>query len=771
MKFKTPYLILLTLAFALNVAAQNPMGSYGNEYSEHNNTFNPNALRKDSANQKKEAPRGMYVWTIDKRFGDRTRVDRDTLQHLFMNNGLTTGRYGEYNTTGNLGAPRINRIFINRKPTSLFSFLDAYDFFLKDFNQLRFTNTLSPITNITFNSCGDRINGEDNFKALFAVNANKRLGAGFKFDYLYGRGYYQNQSTSLFDFTTWVSYLGERYQAHASYTTDHIKITENDGITNDDYIRHPELFKDNFTTSEIPTNLSQNWNNFHTNRFILSHRYNVGFYRRVPLTTEERAAKEFALKAQEEAEKAKKKKEMAEANEKARGQQQTFSGRPDDAKVVGELPTDDIAIVDSTRIKDVDGIVADSLSVEELAKAEAEKWMKDEYVPVTSFIHTFELSDYRRRYIAYQTPENYYLNSYGLFNANENGNLDDQTKLFTMSNTFAIALLEGFNKWAKSGVKVFANHLFSRYRLPEKDKLFDNYTESSLRIGGQLSKTQGSIFHYNVTGDVCTIGHDLGEFSVIGNADVNIPFLKDTVRIDANASVRNYGPDFIFEHFHSTHAWWDNDNLDNIMHMHVGGSLSYPKTRTSLTIGYDNISNYCYLATSSERNSQGNWVNHQLNVRQTSDNISLFTAQLSQNFKLGILNWENKITYQKSSKQDVLPVPDLNAWTNLYLKFKIAKVLDCDFGVAATYFTEYYAPEYNPLLCQFAVQENPDVRTKVGNYPFVDAYANFVLKGCRFYFMMNHINAGKGSRNYFTTPHHPMNDSIFRIGISWTFHN
>ena len=92
------------------------------------------------------------------------------------------------------------------------------------------------------------------------MNAGKRLGVGFIFDYIYGRGYYQNQSTSHFNYTMFGSYLGDHYQAHLLLSTNHQKVTENGGITNDNYISHPESFDDNFAANEIPTVLENNWN-------------------------------------------------------------------------------------------------------------------------------------------------------------------------------------------------------------------------------------------------------------------------------------------------------------------------------------------------------------------------------------------------------------------------------------------------------------------------------------------------------------------------------
>jgi hypothetical protein len=166
-----------------------------------------------------------------------------------------------------------------------------------------------------------------------------------------------------------------------------------------------------------------------------------------------------------------------------------------------------------------------------------------------------------------------------------------------------------------------------------------------------------------------------------------------------------------------------------------------------------------------------------VNVEQNATDINLLTAQLSQDFTFGPLNWENVITYQRSSNNNVLPVPDLNAYSNLYLRFKIAKVLKCDFGADVRYFTKYYAPDYSPMLGQYTVQKNmaaegePDTRIEIGNYPIVNVYANFHLKHTRFFVMMSHINAGSGKRNYFLVPHYALNDRIFRIGLSWNFFN
>ena len=684
-----------------------------------------------------------------------------------------------------MGTARLNRIFIDRRNTQgNFIFTEPYDYIVNPVSDFHFTNTYSPITNITLNSCGDKVTGEDDFKAMFAVNANKRLGAGFRFDYKYGRGYYNAQSTSHFKYTMWASYLGDRYQAHFLFSTNHEKMTENGGITNDDYIKHPEIYTESFATNEIPTVLEQNWNRLDNQHIFFTHRYNVGFSRKVKMTEEEIKAKKFAMaskkeNAEEEAkeEARKKAKEQGKKfDEKAYDKQQgaKFSGRPDGAKIAGDEPAKDSAAKDirndSTRIAVNGKAAADSLLAVQKKNAEDSLFYKSEYVPVTSFIHTVKFDNYRRIYEAYQTPADYYLNEYYDAGRLTGDSIYDQTKHWHMKNTFAIAMLEGFNKWAKAGLKAFASYDLRHYELPTMEGGFEKYNEHVLSVGGQLSKQEGKTLHYNAVAEIGLTGVDAGTLAIDGNVDVNIPFLGDTLQVRGDAFFHRETPSFYYRNYHARHLWWEND-LDKTIHTRIMGTLSFPKTRTKLRVAVDEIKNYTYFSQSYDITEEGLRTGVMVTPMQESGGINLLTAQLEQNFRLGILNWENQFTYQHSSKESVLPVPAFNAYTNLYIKFKVVKVLNVDLGADMRYFTSYEAPDYSPYMGQYTVQGNGENNVKIGNYPIVNVYANVHIKHTRFFVMMSHINAGQGDKNYFFAPHYPMNERVFRIGVSWNFFN
>lgn len=782
--------LVLAVAILLTATASNAVAQIDNRNGNQFDQFNQmspdgNISQRSSRNMAdslgtdKEIPKGIKVWTVDQRFGDRRQAELDTMSYMYPNTIFTTGLRGEYNTTGNLGAPRINRIFINRAETDQFLFTQPYDYIVSPVDQFHFTNTLSPFTNLDYNTAGNRTNGEDHFKAKFAVNAGKRLGVGFNVDYLYGRGFYSSQSTSHFKYLMYGSYIGDRYQAHLIFSTITQKVTENGGITNDEYIKHPESFDDNYATNEIPTVLERNWNRNNNLHVFLTHRFNLGFNRKVKMSKEEIEARKFAMASQKENQA---QKDLEEARRKAKREgrefdekkfkKQTFSGRPDNARVVNtSAPTDSTSTkAPSERIAVNGKAAADSLRALEAKAAQDTMWMKNEYVPVTSFIHTMKFDTYRRIYQAYETPKDFYADTFNPAGNYPGDSIYDKTTHYRVQNTFAISLLEGFNKWAKAGLKAFVTSDLRHFTLPTETEIAKAYNEHNLSIGAQLIKSQGKTLHYDATLETWLTGKDAGQMKIDADADVNFALFGDTVRLQARGFFHRLNPTFYYRHYHSKHFWWDNDDMSKIIHTRIEGKFGYEKTKTTVRVAFDNIKNHTFFAMGYNVTDDFGRTGNTLSVVQKSGAISLLTLELQQKLKLGPLHWDNVITYQKSSDDMALPVPDLNIYTNLFLRFKIARVLKCDFGADARFFTKYYAPDYSPALGQYAVQTG-DNRTEVGNYPIVNVYANFHLQRTRFFVMMSHINAGQGKPDYFLAPHYPLNQRIFRFGVSWNFYN
>lgn len=691
-------IFICLLCCLLPLSAQNTLSNqYGTSASGRSlgaHDRNGNPIDTTAVTDANSIPIGLYQWKVTRRLGNIIPVPVDTLQAGFKNSNDPAGPTGQYNYLGNLGAPRLSRIFFDRKEESQFFFTDPYDQTMLRPEDVTFTNTLSPYTNLTYYKSFNSRYSEERFKSYFAVNANKKFGFGFYVDYVYGRGMYNNQSTALFNGGIFASYRGDKYDMHFIFNNDNLKMRENGGITDDRYITNPLDMaegKKQYTSNDIPTLLNKTWNHNTSCHAFLTHRFNLGFY-----------------------------------DEKE-----------------------------------------DSTQTDSIAYAE-------KFVPVTSFIHTMELDFNGRKYITQDDAQNRELYEHTYF-GNDSIDKDRRT---SVRNTLGISLREGFNKWAKAGLTAFITHEYRDFTLPDStdvpnQRIFKHYKESILYAGGELLKEQGNLLHYKVLGELAIAGEDAGQFRLEGNGDLNLNLLGDSVRLDVNAYVKNLNPVFFYRNFHSKHYWWDNSDLSKIMRTRLEGKLSSQKLGTTLRMGVENIKNYTYLANTSVpvTNQAGQIVSFKNNaaVFQHSGNIQVFTAMLQQKLKYGIFHLDGEVVYQKSSEQSILPLPELSAYGNLYLKTGLAKnVLQVELGADVRYFTKYNAPDYSPVIGQFYLQ-NPENEISIGGCPMIDVYANLHLKRTRIFVMLYNANQTMGNSRYFLAPHYPISPRILKLGISWNF--
>ena len=288
MKMKLKYIFILigVLCFFLPISAQNSISSSlgssasGRSLGTHDRNGNP--IDTTAVTDASTIPIGLYQWKVTRRLGNIVPIPVDTLHAGFQNTNDPAGPTGQYNYLGNLGSPRMSRIFFDRKEESQFFFTDPYDQSVLRPEDVTFTNTFSPYTNLTYYKSFHNRNSEERFKSYFAVNANKKLGFGFYIDYLYGRGMYNNQSTAFFNGGLFASYRGDKYDMHFIFNNDNLKMRENGGITDDRYITDPLDMaegKKQYESTGIPTVLNKVWNHNTSYHAFLTHRYNLGFYK------------------------------------------------------------------------------------------------------------------------------------------------------------------------------------------------------------------------------------------------------------------------------------------------------------------------------------------------------------------------------------------------------------------------------------------------------------------------------------------------------------
>ncbi len=632
--------------------------------------------------QKKEpvlAP--SYAWKLVEPLGLREPATIDTLPDNYAQRFVPSFQTPAYATTGNYGAEGIDMIWSGRPRTSDFFFRDGLLSWIPTEKTMRFYNTRTPMTLLSYSTAGGRDNAQERLGAIFSGNINSKAQIGALLDYIYSKGCYANQADKGLIWGVSGSYLGDRYEMQAYYNHYNLLNKENGGIDDPLYITDPALVQGGVTKVDpktIPTRLSNAHTRVSGEQLLINNRYKIGFWHE---------------------------------------------------------------------------------------ETEGDSIISREYVPVTSVIYTLKYTKSKHMFRDTSTDEmsefftDTYLNP---------ALTDDRTSYWSLENTVGLSLLEGFHKYAKFGLAAFVTYEMDRFTqtadtidragdetltpFPENISIAPKATEHKVRVGAQLTKQKGSVLRYAATAQFGVAGATAGDININGNIDTRIPLPIDTIGIRAFAAFSNEATPYLLRNYLSNHFIWQN-NFGKERRLLMGGRITVPRTGTSLTAQVENIQNHVFFGPD-------------FIPMQHGGSVQVFSANLSENLRLGPFNWDTSVTYQTTSDAAVIALPQLAIYTNIYFKFHIA-TLKVQMGVDCDYYTRYFAPKYQPATASFANQ----TEIKLGNYPFMNVYANFKLSKTRFFVMMSHINQGWFSHDYFSLPDYPLNPRRFQIGLSVDFAN
>ncbi len=390
----------------------------------------------------------------------------------------------------------------------------------------------------------------------------------------------------------------------------------------------------------------------------------------------------------------------------------------------------------------------------------------EDFIPVTAIIWTLKYNNNSHEFIntSSANDRDFWTNTYLSTDGTH-----DLTRYWGLRNTVGISLMEGFNKYAKAGLTAFVTHEIRKYTqmtdtiplgyepagmtpYPYDQKIAPKASENYLWVGAQLARRQGFTLNYSATAELGVVGRAAGEVKVDGTVDSRFRLLGDTVTVAGYFNFSNTTPRYMLNNYVSNHFIWHND-FSKTRRLRAGGSISLPHTHTYLTAGVENVQNLIYF-------------NSEALPTQYGGNIQVFSARLHQDFHFRALHWENRITYQTTSNETALPLPNLAVYSNLYVTFKVA-TLHVQLGIDCDYYTKYKSVAYQPATMTFYNQREYEC----GNYPFMNAYINMKLSKTRFYVMMSHVNQGLTGSNYFSMPGYPLNPRRFQMGLSVDFAN
>ncbi|MDR3704955.1 MAG: putative porin [Paludibacteraceae bacterium] len=368
-----------------------------------------------------------------------------------------------------------------------------------------------------------------------------------------------------------------------------------------------------------------------------------------------------------------------------------------------------------------------------------------EYRPIATISHTFKYEEAQKRYKSTGSDSSFYAHTY--FNGKET---QDSVRFRSLRNSVAFSVNEGFARWFPLSIVGYVEHDYRQYYYLN-DSTPVNASENDILFGAEMSKRKGKNFLFNANGEVYTVGPKSGDFKLDGGISSSFRLLSNTVYLNANGSIKRTSPSYFENTYVSNHFIWNND-FDKTMKSHVDAKLGLHNKWIDVNVGagVENVSKLIYF-------------NSEALPAQYDGNIQVLSGNAKLDFNLGILHLQNKAIYQKTSDADILPLPELSTYNNLFVAFKMFKVLTTQIGTDMYYNTAYYAPNYMPATGVFYLQD----KEKLGDFPVMSAYLSFHLSTARFFFKYYHYNASFSAQNYFSMPDYPLYPQRFKMGISW----
>ena len=342
----------------------------------------------------------------------------------------------------------------------------------------------------------------------------------------------------------------------------------------------------------------------------------------------------------------------------------------------------------------------------------------------------------------------------------------DKSGQSVITNRFVVKFLEATDRKYTFGKQLFiSNDLVNSY-FPQQELIVDTagvnqpplgltqkHNYSNTYIGVSAYRTNGQFWSWTASGKSYIQGRNALDYELSGSVEKPFRAKKDTsfIRIYANMSSRT--PNYFFENYYSNHYKWENF-FDKTYTMKLGATVEKPGWRLKASVNYSIINKFVFF-------------NEQALPEQASSEFSVVQATLNKDFKFGGLNIRNWVFLQKTTTNIYLALPTVSARNSIYYENTYAKVLFFQLGFDTRYETSYYADQYSPATGMFYRQNS----VKIGDYAWIDAFANIKLKRTAFYLKYTNLATQFVKGGYYTSPGYPAPIATLLFGLSWSFYN
>lgn len=649
----------------------------------------------------------IISWTHGREFHKMDISEPDTSYNYWVHDYPVYRRDVNATWLGVAGSAVQYYDWFNRSSENGVSFYNPYEAWTYSAKTLPMYNTKTPYTELAYFGTlfADSQKESDNLHILTTQNIFPELNFTLEYDRFGGNGIMQGEKTANKTFAASLNYLGKRYMMHAGYIHNKVNRQENGGTSDNSMVRDTTL-----DAREFPVNLNNASSSVIRNTFFIDQQY------RIPFT--------FI---------------------------RDFKNRKTDKAFRDSV----LASGDSTIIDSLDFFLA-----KRKEDREAVDTLGDTNVTTAFIGHSSEYSVFRKTYLDQITDDigrRFYNN---IFNYSPTNSFDS-VRVMKLENRVFLRL----RPWSDNAIisKLnggIGNRILSYYTL---DPTFLKGTENTVwnsafvyaGVEGQLK----DYIHWDANGDYVFLGSQMNDLSVKANARLELfPFRrarKSPVTLDIHFETNLEEPEHYYQHYYSNHFRWDND-FGKISTTKIQGSLNVPRWKVGAKVGYALLSGNVYYDSTGV-------------VRQNNSPMSVLSASLNKDFALGPVRLDNRLLFQVSSNEDVLPLPALAVNSRLYLLLNIKRdIMQMQIGAEGWYNTKFYSPAWNPAVGAFYNQKEE----KYNNGPVIDAFINVQWKRACIFVKLENIGNGwpMDKVDYFSAHHYIRTQSAIKLGMYWPFY-
>ena len=598
--------------------------------------------------------------------------------------------------------------YFNRTSENGVSFYDAYEPWTYSAKTIPSYNTKTAYTELGYFGTlfANSQKESDNLHILTSQNLFPEFNYTLEYDRFGGNGIMENEKTTNKTLTATANYLGRKYMMHVGYIHNKITRNENGGTSDLSMVRDTTL-----DAREYPVYLTKASSVTTRKTVFLDQQYRIPF--------------NFIKTLQEK------------KDDKSFRERVLSSG-------------------DSTLIANVDSLAG--LHAAERAAADT---LGDNDVTTAFIGHSSEYSVFRRLYsdqisASDAAGRGFYDN---VFNYNPTAS-QDSARVSKLENRLFLRL----QPWAEDAIVSklnggIGNRITSWYDFdPSFLRGSGNTVWNSTFVYAGVEGQLRNYIQWDATGDYVFLGREINDMSLRANAKLAIyPFRKarhSPVSLGIRFETSLKEPEAYHQRYYSNHYKWEND-FGKESTTKLRAKIDIPRWKFSAEAGYALLANNVYFDSLAI-------------VRQNAVPMSVLSASVSKDFVLGPLHLDNRILFQVSSNQEVVPVPTLAANARWYLQFNINQgVMLMQIGANAWYNT-YYSPAWNPATGVFYNQR----KVQYNNGPVIDAFVNVQWKRACIFVKLE--NAGQGwpmeKYDYFSSHGYIRTQRALKFGVYWPFY-